>query len=166
MKLSNKLSALIFMLLLAAIFQGGVASYNLKSIDLRLEQLLGAALPSMNEAQGIEALVVRGRLLCRSGSSTADSRDRARRSAVKEVDELIAGAASQGRGLPHPGRLARRAGPVYDDLLAKLKVQQDDWDRLRGFPARSARPAISYFRGAMNARLCRGPGARRTRWPT
>jgi hypothetical protein len=45
MKLSQKLSALFFMLLLAAIVQGGIASYNLKLIDDRLGELLDTALP-------------------------------------------------------------------------------------------------------------------------
>ncbi|GJE11220.1 methyl-accepting chemotaxis protein [Methylobacterium longum] len=149
MKLSNKLSALIFMLLLAAIFQGGVASYNLKSIDLRLEQLLGAALPSMNAAQGIEALVVRGRLLpVRFATADTESERAASR---KEVDELIAL-----RGRQVDAYRALVATPdeqaLYDDLRAKLKLQRYDWDRLSAFSVDQREQAMAYYRGAMNTR--------------
>ena len=55
---------------------------------------------------------------------------------------------------------------LYDDLLAKLKVQHYDWDRLRGFPGRSARAGARLFPRADERQLSRRPRRPRARSPT
>ncbi|MGU3664403.1 methyl-accepting chemotaxis protein [Methylobacterium sp. A49B] len=149
MKLSRKLSALVFMLLLAATVQGGIAFYKLKLIDGRLGELLDTALPAMNAAQRIEALVVRGRLL-QVRFATADTESE-RAASRKEVDDLIAQ-----RGRQVEAYRALVTGPdeqsLYDDLVAKLKLQGYDWDRLRAFSLDQREQAMAYYRGAMNTR--------------
>jgi methyl-accepting chemotaxis protein len=149
MKLSKTLSALFFMLLSAAIVQGGIASFKLKLIDHRLGELLNVALPSMNAAQAIEALVVRGRLLP-VRFATADTESE-RAASQREVEDLLA----QRGGLVEAYRalittLDEQA--LYDDLTAKLKAQRYDWDRLRAFSIDQREQAMAYYRGAMNTR--------------
>jgi methyl-accepting chemotaxis protein len=149
MKLSQKLSALVFMLLLAATVQGGITFYKLKLIDGRLGELLDTALPAMNAAQGVEARVVRGRLL-QVRFATADTESE-RAASRREVDDLIAQ-----RGRQVEAYRALVAGPderkLYDDLVAKLKLQGYDWDRLRAFSVDQREQAMAYYRGAMNTR--------------
>ena len=62
LSLKAKLSGLFAMLLLAAIIQGGVALTRCRSVDQRLAELIDNAVPSINEAQSINALVMRSRL--------------------------------------------------------------------------------------------------------
>ena len=80
---------------------------------------------------------------------TADS-EAERATSLKNADELIRNPPSEGRVLP---RLvaSKEEQALYDDLLAKLTVQQADWDRLRAFPADQLAQALAYFRGPMNA---------------
>ena len=56
------LSGLFALLLLAAALQGGFAIHRMIALDSQLAALLDHAVLSMNEAQAIEALVIRSRL--------------------------------------------------------------------------------------------------------
>ena len=76
LSLKTKLSGLFVMLLLAAILQGGVTLYKMQAVDQRLTELLDNAVPSINEAQAIKALVIRSRLW-QVRFVTADTRGRA-----------------------------------------------------------------------------------------
>jgi methyl-accepting chemotaxis protein len=128
--------------------QGGTAAFKLKSIDDRLEALLDKAIPSLNAAQMIEALVVRARLT-QVRFATADM-ETERSASQKEVNDLLKLRDTQVDGyrglIGSPDEQA-----LYDTLVAKLKIQRYDWDRLRKFSLDEREQAMAYYRGAMGA---------------
>ncbi len=124
------LSGLFALLLLAATLQGGFAIHRMIALDRQLATLLDHAVLSMNEAQAIEALVIRSRLTqVRFVTAMAETE---RQLTVKEVEGLTrernAKVEAYRTLIASPDEKAR-----FDDLLAKLKVQHYDWERLRGF---------------------------------
>jgi methyl-accepting chemotaxis protein len=154
--LKLKLSGLFALLLLAAALQGGFAIHKLIALDRQLETLLDHAVLSMNEAQAIEALVIRTRLAqVRFVTAAAETE---RQLTVKEVD-----AVTRERNAKVEAYRALLASPdekaQFDDLLAKLKVQHYDWERLRGFTLEQREPAMAYFRGSMNGHYVAAAGA-------
>ncbi|MCJ2096060.1 methyl-accepting chemotaxis protein [Methylobacterium sp. J-072] len=154
--LKLKLSGLFALLLLAAALQGGFAIHKMVALDRQLEALLDHAVLSMNEAQAIEALVIRTRLAqVRFVTAAAETE---RQLTVKEVDGLI-----RERNVKVEAYRALIASPDekarFDDLLAKLKVQHYDWERLRGFALDQREPAMAYFRGSMNGHYVAAAGA-------
>ena len=146
--LKTKLSGLFALLLLAAMIQGGVTLYKMQAVDQRLTELLDNAVPSINEAQAINTLVMRARLW-QFRYVTADTQAE-RDTSLKNADEMI-----RTRQAKAEAYRALLASPdernLYEDLLAKLAVQQTDWDRLRAFPSDQHDQALGYFRGPMNA---------------
>ena len=150
------LSGLFALLLLAATLQGGFAIHRMIALDRQLATLLDHAVLSMNEAQAIEALVIRSRLTqVRFVTAMAETE---RQLTVKEVEGLTrernAKVEAYRTLIASPDEKAR-----FDDLLAKLKVQHYDWERLRGFTLEQRDPAMSYFRGAMNGHYVAAAGA-------
>ncbi|MCJ2126024.1 methyl-accepting chemotaxis protein [Methylobacterium sp. J-077] len=145
--LKLKLSGLFALLLLAAALQGGFAIHQMIALDRQLGALLGHAVLSMNEAQAIEALVIRTRLAqVRFVTAAAETE---RQLTVTEVDGLTRERTAKVEAyralIASPDEKAR-----FDDLLAKLKVQHYDWERLRGFTLDQRESAMAYFRGSMN----------------
>ncbi len=154
--LKLKLSGLFALLLLAAALQGGFAIHKMIALDRQLATLLDHAVLSMNEAQAIEALVIRTRLAqVRFVTAAAETE---RQLTVKEVDAL-----TRERNAKVEAYRALIASPaekaLFDDLLAKLKIQHYDWERLRGFTLEQREPAMAYFRGSMNGHYVAAAGA-------
>ncbi|WP_426314972.1 methyl-accepting chemotaxis protein [Methylobacterium fujisawaense] len=148
LSLKAKLSGLFALLLLAALVQGGVTLYKMQAVDQRLAELIDNAVPSINEAQAINALVMRSRLW-QFRYVTADTESE-RATSLKSADEMMRN--RQAKAEAYRTLVAsKEEQAIYDDLLAKLAVQQADWTRLRAFPADQHDQALAYFRGPMNA---------------
>ncbi|SDA20777.1 Methyl-accepting chemotaxis protein [Methylobacterium sp. UNC378MF] len=148
LSLKAKLSGLFALLLLTAMVQGGVTLYKMQLVDQRLAELIDNAVPSINEAQTINALVMRARLW-QFRYVTADT-DAERETSLKNADEMMRN--RQAKAEAYRSLVAsKEEQAIYDDLLAKLAVQQTDWTRLRAFPADQHDQALAYFRGPMNA---------------
>jgi methyl-accepting chemotaxis protein len=148
LSLKTKLSGLFIMLLLAAMIQGGVTLYKMQAVDQRLTELLDNAVPSINEAQAINAFVLRTRLW-QFRYVTADTQAE-RDTSLKNAEEMIRN--RQAKVEAYRALVAsKEEQAVYEDLLTKLAAQEKDWDRLRAFPADAHEQALAYFRGPMNA---------------
>ncbi|MCJ2137200.1 methyl-accepting chemotaxis protein [Methylobacterium sp. J-026] len=141
------LSGLIATLMFAAALQGGVAIYNMLVVNGHISQLLDVAVPSLNEAQAIDALIARIRLQ-QVRFATADFASE-REAGEKTVDDLVQ--ARTARVGAYQARIASAdEQALYDALAAKLKIQRYDWDRLRAFGLSQREAAMSYYRGAMH----------------
>ncbi|MGE8129128.1 methyl-accepting chemotaxis protein [Methylobacterium sp. NPDC080182] len=158
LSLKAKLSGLFALLLLAAIVQGGVTLYKMQAVDQRLAELIDNAVPSINEAQAINALVMRSRLW-QFRYVTADT-DAERETSLKNADEMMRNRQAKAEAYRSLVASKEEQG-IYDDLLAKLAVQQADWTRLRAFPADQHDQALAYFRGPMNANYLAASSATR-----
>ncbi len=112
------------LLLLAALVQGGVTLYKMQAVDQRLAELIDNAVPSINEAQAINALVMRSRLW-QFRYVTADTESE-RATSLKSADEMMRN--RQAKAEAYRTLVAsKEEQAIYDDLLAKLAVQQADW---------------------------------------
>jgi methyl-accepting chemotaxis protein len=148
LSLKTKLGGLFALLLLASMIQGGVTLHKMQAVDQRLAELIDNAVPSINEAQAINALVMRARLW-QFRYVTADTQAE-RDTSVKNADELMLN--RQAKAEAYRTLVAsKEEQTIYEDLLAKLAVQKSDWDRLRAFPADRRDEALAFFRGPMNA---------------
>ncbi|MCY1643193.1 methyl-accepting chemotaxis protein [Methylorubrum sp. SL192] len=145
-------------MLLLCLGQGALTLMKLDSTAERTSDLLDNAIPSMNEAHTINALVIRTRLW-QFRYMTAESETAKAESAAKAVEF------SRDRNTKLEGYRALIASPeeqkVYDDLVVKLSRSSLDWDQLRGFPAERRDEAMAFFRGPMNANYLAASAATR-----
>ncbi|KQQ13236.1 chemotaxis protein [Methylobacterium sp. Leaf123] len=148
MTIKRILTALFSILLLLCLGQGALTLMKLDSTAERTNDLLDNAIPSMNEAHTINALVIRTRLW-QFRYMTAESETAKVESAAKAVEF------SRDRNTKLEGYRALITSPeeqkVYDDLVVKLSRSSLDWDQLHGFPAERRDEAMAFFRGPMNA---------------
>jgi methyl-accepting chemotaxis protein len=130
-----------------AIIQGATTISRMIFVDNNLTELLDRAVPSLNAAQAIDALLVKARIL-QVRFATADT-DSERDQSWKEVNALL-----RDRDAKVEAYRARIASPdeqaLFETLDAKLKVQHYDWERLSGLGLSQREMAMSYYRGAMS----------------
>ena len=146
--IKTKLSSLFLFLLIAAAIQGGMTITRMKFVDHQLTELLDRAMPSLEAAETISALTVKARLLqVRVATADTEAERDAGRAAVEDM--------LKDRAARVEAYKARIVAPdeqaLFDTLIAKLKTQTYDWDRLRGMSPGQREAAMSYYRGAMNA---------------
>ncbi|WP_267428125.1 methyl-accepting chemotaxis protein [Methylobacterium sp. GC_Met_2] len=146
--IKTKLSSLFLFLLIAAGIQGGMTIVRMKSVDHQLTELLDRAMPSLDAAETLSALTVKARLLqVRVATADTEAERDAGRAAVEDM--------LKDRAARVEAYKARIVAPdeqaLFETLIAKLKTQTYDWDRLRGMSLSQREAAMSYYRGAMNA---------------
>ncbi|MHB2207058.1 methyl-accepting chemotaxis protein [Methylobacterium sp. CM6257] len=145
--LKIKLSTVFMFMFVVAIIQGATTISRMIFVDNNLTELLDRAVPSLNAAQAIDALLVKARIL-QVRFATADT-DSERDQSWKEVNALL-----RDRDAKVEAYRARIASPdeqaLFETLDAKLKVQHYDWERLSGLGLSQREMAMSYYRGAMS----------------
>ncbi|WP_342147970.1 methyl-accepting chemotaxis protein [Methylorubrum sp. SB2] len=148
MTIKRILTGLFSLMLLLCLGQGALTLVKLDSTGQRTTDLLDNAIPSMNEANVINTLVIRTRLW--QFRYMTDQSEAAKAESAAKVVEF-----SRDRDAKLQAYRALVASPeeqrVYDDLRAKLERLNPEWDRLRGFPAERHDEAMAFFRGPMNA---------------
>ncbi|MFC6392461.1 methyl-accepting chemotaxis protein [Methylorubrum zatmanii] len=146
--LKNSLMGLFALMLTLSLAQGILSMSKLDAIDTKTGALLDNTIPSMNEANAINALIIRARLW-QFRYMTAES-EAARTESVGKVAEL-----TRERDVKVEAYRALVASPeeqtAYDALRNKLGSLQADWERLRAFPAERYEEAMAAFRGPMQA---------------
>ncbi|WP_375273783.1 methyl-accepting chemotaxis protein [Methylorubrum thiocyanatum] len=145
--LRNSLMGLFGLMLALSVAQGIVTLTKLDAIDGKTSALLDNAIPSMNEANVINALVIRTRLW-QFRYMTAES-EAAKTESAGKVAEFM-----RDRAAKVEAYRALVASPAeqaaYDVLRGKLDVVLSDWERLRAYPADRYEEAMTAFRGPMN----------------
>ena len=145
--LRNSLMGLFAIMLALSVTQGVVTLSKLDAIDAKTSELLDNAVPSMNEANAINALVIRTRLW-QFRYMTAEN-EAAKTESVGKVAEFM-----RDRAAKVEAYRSLVASPeeqtAYDALRGKLDLLLSDWERLRAYPADRYEEAMAAFRGPMN----------------
>ena len=146
--LKNSLVGLFVLMLVLSVAQGVVALTKLGDIEAKTSALLDNTIPSVNEANLINSLVLRTRLW-QFRYMTAES-EAARSESAGKVAEFIRDRAAK---IDAYGALiaSSEERAAYDAMRAKLDVLSSDWERLRSYPAGRYDEAMAAFRGPMNA---------------
>ena len=145
--IKNSLMGLFVLMLILSVAQGAVALIKLDDIEAKTGALLDNTIPSMNEANLINSLVIRTRLW-QFRYMTAESEAAKTESAAKVAEFM------RDRGAKVDAYNALVSSPeertAYDAMRTKLGVLTSDWERLRAFPAERYEEAMAAFRGPMN----------------
>ncbi|MET7242152.1 methyl-accepting chemotaxis protein [Methylobacterium sp. EM32] len=144
--LKSSLSGLFGILLLLTLAQGGVSLWKLDSIETRIARLADDAMPSINEAHAINALVMRARLWQFRFITAADEAEKAL--SAKNFSELDA---ALGERMARYRTLISSPAEqeTFGEVTAKVAAFRADWARLKQMPAQAEIDA--FFRGPMNA---------------
>ncbi|TNC12394.1 methyl-accepting chemotaxis protein [Methylobacterium terricola] len=146
LSLKSSLTGLFGILLVLTLAQGGASLWKLAAIETRIAKLADDAVPSINEAQAINTLVMRARLW-QFRFITADGEAEKALSA-KNFGEMDA---ALGERMGHYPALISSAAEreTFDALSATLAAFRADWARLKALPGQAEIDA--FFRGPMNA---------------
>ncbi|MGX7707580.1 methyl-accepting chemotaxis protein [Methylobacterium sp. Gmos1] len=148
MSLKSSLTGLFGILLLLSLVQGGVSLWKLDSIETRIAKLADDAMPSINEAHAINALVMRARLWQFRFITAGAEAEAEKALATKRFSEMDA---ALGERMTRYRTLISSPAEqdTFGDLTAKIAAFRADWDRLKGLPSQAEIGA--FFRGPMNA---------------
>ncbi|MGE7415501.1 methyl-accepting chemotaxis protein, partial [Methylobacterium tarhaniae] len=145
LSLKSGLTGLFGILLLLTLAQGGVSLWKLDAIETRIAKLADDAVPSINEAHAINALVMRARLWQFRFITAEDEAEKSLSAKnFAEMDGALDGRMAHYRTLVSSA--AERE--TFDELTAKLAAFRADWARLKGLPSQAEVDA--FFRGPMN----------------
>ena len=146
LSLKSSLTGLFGILLLLTLAQGGLSLWKLGSIEARIATLADDAVPSINEAHAINALVMRARLW-QFRFITADG-EAEKALATKNFSEMDAALGE--RMARYRGLISSPAEEeIFGSLSARIAAFRADWARLKGLPSQAEIDA--FFRGPMNA---------------
>ncbi|GJE28117.1 methyl-accepting chemotaxis protein [Methylobacterium organophilum] len=147
--LKQSLIGLFAIMLVLSVAQGVMALVKLEAIGGQTTALLDNTIPSMNEANAINILVVRTRLWQFRYMTALDESGKTQ-SAAKVTDMI------RERNAKVDGYRALIVSPeeqaIYEDLQIKLNAVKTDWDELRAFPADRQAEAMAFFTGPMQVR--------------
>ncbi|AWN49314.1 methyl-accepting chemotaxis protein [Methylobacterium terrae] len=146
LSLKSSLTGLFGILLLLTLAQGGVSLWKLDSIETRIAKLADDAVPSINEAHAINALVMRARLWqFRFITAETEAETALSAKSFSEMDAALSERMERYRDLISSP--AERE--TFGELSARIAGFRADWARLKGLPSRAEIDA--FFRGPMNA---------------
>ncbi|KMO34248.1 chemotaxis protein [Methylobacterium variabile] len=146
MSLKSSLTGLFGILLLLTLAQGGVSLWKLDSIETRIAKLADDAVPSINEAHAINALVIRARLWqFRYITADGEAEKELSTKSFAEMDAALGERMGRYRTLIS----SPAEQETFDALTAKLAAFRSDWARLKALPSRAE--VDTFFRGPMNA---------------
>ncbi|WP_449409673.1 methyl-accepting chemotaxis protein [Methylobacterium komagatae] len=148
LKIRSALGLLFCSMLLVSILQGAIAYWKIGNISQATDHLLDNTIPSISEAHGINALILRTRLW-QFRYMTAENEAGKKQSG----DKITEFSAERDKKVTAHAPLV--ASPeeqkAYDALKTKLDVLRADGERLRSFPPEKYEEAMAFFRGPMNA---------------
>ena len=135
-------------MLLISVLQGAIAYWKIGNIAIVTNNILDNTIPSVSEAHGINALIIRTRLwqfrYMTDESDTAKNESKAKTVEFAAERDKKVSAYSSLVSSPEEQR-------AYEALKAKLDILRVDGERLRAFPAEQHGEAMAFFRGPMNA---------------
>ena len=138
--------------------QGVVALRKLDAIGGRIELLASNALPSVDAAHSLSALVMRTRLWQFRYLMADDEAERAL--SIKNVGDMIQNA-EKGRAAYLPLISSPSEQALFDDFSAKWQVLQKGWNALLEIDTSQRASLTERFRGPMNAEYLAATAAAR-----
>jgi methyl-accepting chemotaxis protein len=135
-------------MLLISILQGAIAYWKIANISTITNEILDNGMPSVSEAHGINALILRTRLW-QFRYMTAENAT----AKLQSKEKIIEFAAERDKKVGAYASLisSTEEQSAYASLKTKLDLLRADGERLRSFTAEQYEEAMAFFRGPMNA---------------